>query len=125
MGVINFGPSFQNNSDCPGSVCPVSSCSAPPPGEERNDCGRSIAELNHDTFIEDKLYEPRIGSTVLDIYQNCFQPSYGPYICQGGSNDGQSCSVPPSSDTACTSGGGSCVPSVNNLGETVKDVDTP
>ena len=124
-GGSNVGAYCQNNSDCPGSVCPVSSCSAPPPGEERNDCGRSIAELNHDTFIEDKLYEPRIGSTVLDIYQNCFQPSYGPYICQGGSNDGQSCSVPPSSDTACTSGGGSCVPSVNNLGETVKDVDTP
>ena len=119
------------DAECPGNpagVCPIANCPAiplPPPNdsEERNECGRTTAELNHGTFAEDQTYEPRVGSTVLDVYQNCYVPTFGPFICNGGSNDGQSCAVPASSDTACVSGGGICVSSYNNLGETTLPLD--
>jgi hypothetical protein len=48
------------------------------PPQEKNECGQTTAELNHGTFNNDKGYEPRVGSTVLDIYQNCYFPSAGP-----------------------------------------------
>lgn len=121
QGGGNDGNACSSNSDCPGGSCPKAACPAPPSGEERNDCGRTIAELNHGTFNPDKSYEPRVGSTIIDEFQNCYSPAYGPKICQGGQKDGFFCS----SDSDCPGGACAASTTTGDFGETSLDLDNP